>query len=79
MAGEETAPLTEAEALLQQLRNEERATWGIDPDGTAYLDASERVERVRSAYMAQLAAEDAEPTKPQERGPVGEARITELP
>jgi hypothetical protein len=29
----------------------------MDPDGTAYLDAAERLEAVRAAYRAQLSAE----------------------
>ncbi len=44
--------------LLEQLRREERATLGVDPDGTAYLDLSERIEIVRAAYMKQLAEEE---------------------
>jgi hypothetical protein len=58
-AGEERQ-LTQREGsqlLLERLRREERAAWGVDPDGTAYLDVAERIEMVRAAYRARLARE----------------------
>jgi hypothetical protein len=44
--------------LLEQLRREERASWGVDPDSTSYLDAADRIELAREAYRARLAADD---------------------
>jgi hypothetical protein len=47
-----------AQALLERLQREERAAWGIDPDGTAYLDVADRLEQVRAAYRARVLEED---------------------
>jgi len=49
---------TGAQALLERLRREERASWGVDPDGTAYLDVADRMEQLRAAYSARLAEEE---------------------
>ncbi len=46
------------QALLERLRHEEWACRGVDPDGTAYLDAVDRIEEARAAYRAQVAAEE---------------------
>ncbi len=54
-------------ALLERLRREERATWGVDPDGTAYIDAAERIERVRAMYRARVAEEEHEKASAEER------------
>jgi hypothetical protein len=48
------------QALLEQLRIEEHAALGVDPDGTTYLDATDRIERIRAAYQARLAEEAAD-------------------
>jgi len=68
--GREEQAFTKGEgsaALLERLRREERATWGVDPDGTAYIDAAERIERVRAMYRARVAEEEREETAADER------------
>ena len=47
-----------SQVLLERLHREERAAWGVDPDGTAYLDVADRLERVRAAYRARVAEEE---------------------
>jgi hypothetical protein len=46
-------------ALLERLRHEERASWGVDPDSTSYLDAADRIELARAAYRARLDEEES--------------------
>ncbi len=40
--------------LLERWIDAERATIGVDPDGTAYLDVADRLEVARAAYRARV-------------------------
>ena len=44
---------------LERLQRAERASVGVDPDGTAYLDVTDRIEILRAAYRARVEEESA--------------------
>jgi hypothetical protein len=67
-----------SQALLERLRREERAAWGVDPDGTAYLDVAERLEEVRAAYIARVAEEERDANQRPEARRTGQPEAAEL-
>lgn len=67
-----------SQVLLERLRREERAAWGVDPDGTAYLDVIDRLELVRAAYMARVAEEERDAAPAADRRPAPTPAAAEL-
>lgn len=58
--------------LFERLVRAERASVGIDPDGTAYLDAADRIEIARAAYRQRVEIEERqEAGEPAEEGRAG--------